>query len=101
MALVWKGFDCVWSILQVQQKIKQGSAVKRAIAGFFFAVSQKYIRAKRVVDGVALEFARTSRPLGALLLAIITCLVLQPFHLYVPMGVGNYDLRSCPKCVNR
>eukprot|EP00884_Botryococcus_braunii_P011365 jgi/Botrbrau1/20229/Bobra.31_1s0025.1 len=79
-------FVCVPLVLdtlhsRVQQQIKQGSAIKQAIAGFFFTVSQKYIRAKRVVDGVALEYAQTSRPIGALLLAIVTCALLHPLHL--------------------
>lgn len=59
--------------------------MKRAIANFFFAVSRRYIRAKRVVDGVALEYATESRPFAALLLSIITCAMLHPVHLYGPL----------------
>lgn len=56
--------------------------MKQAIAHFFFAISRKYIRAKRVVDGVALEYACESRPFAALLLSMLTCAVLHPVHLY-------------------
>jgi hypothetical protein len=66
--------------LQVQQQIKKGSAVKQAIANFFFSVSRSYIRAQRVVNGVSLDYARTSRPLAALLLATVTSAVLAPLH---------------------
>ena len=41
---------CTRHVIQVQQTLKRGSAVKRALASFFLAVSGMYVRAKRVVQ---------------------------------------------------
>jgi hypothetical protein len=41
---------CMRHVNQVQQTLKRGSAVKRALASFFLAVSGMYVRARRVVQ---------------------------------------------------
>jgi long-chain acyl-CoA synthetase len=78
-------FVCVPLVLdtlytKVKATIKKGSAVRRAVAGLFFACSTAYVRAMRVVDGMSLQYARTPRPLPALLLAAATALLLYPLH---------------------
>ena len=65
---------------QVQAQIKKGSKVKKALAGFFLSASTAFVRARRVVDGVALKYARQPRPLLALLWAAMVATFLAPLH---------------------
>ncbi|KAK9808885.1 hypothetical protein WJX72_005702 [[Myrmecia] bisecta] len=78
-------FVCVPLVLdtlqhKVKLTIKQGSAVKRAIAATLFAASTAFIRARRVLQGVALQFALQGRPLWAYVAAALTAAVLYPIH---------------------
>jgi hypothetical protein len=41
---------CLQHVVQVQQTLKRGSAVKRALAAFFLAASGVHLRALRVVQ---------------------------------------------------
>ena len=66
--------------MQVQAQIKKGSKVKKALAGFFLSASTAFVRARRVVDGVALQYARQPRPLPALLWAAMVAAFLAPLH---------------------
>lgn len=65
---------------QVQQTLKRGSALKRALAGFFLAVSGAYVRARRTVQGLSLEYAVQPRPMLACLWAAVVAAVLAPLH---------------------
>ena len=70
-----------WGVaVQVKAAIKRGSALKRNVAAFFFALSAAFIRARRVKNGVDLKWAVTPRPLLALLGALLTVAVLAPLH---------------------
>lgn len=62
------------------KQIKAGSKAKRVLATFFLAASGAYIRSRRVINGVALQYAIEPRPLLALLKALFTAAVLLPFH---------------------
>ena len=62
------------------QQIKSGSKAKKALAGFFLAASGAYIRSRRIINGVALQYAVSPRPALALLKALITAALLFPFH---------------------
>lgn len=52
---------------QVMQKLRSAPPLRQKIAAFFFAISTAYIKARRVVEGRALKYAVTPRPLLALL----------------------------------
>ena len=65
---------------QVKGQVKKGSKVKRALAEFFLSASTAFVRARRVVDGVALKYARQPRPLLPLLRAAVVATVLAPLH---------------------
>ena len=71
--------------LQVQAAIKRGSKAKRVIAAFFFAISGAYIRARRVKNGVDLQWATKPRPILALAWALLTVAILAPFHRQAAM----------------
>lgn len=65
---------------QVQQTLKRGSAIKRALAGAFLAIGGAYIRAKRITQGTALQYAVEPRPVLAYLWALVVATVLAPLH---------------------
>lgn len=65
---------------QVQQQIKKSSAVKRTVVRLFFAVGTAYIRARRILDGVALEYARTAPSMFRVMLATLTAAILYPLY---------------------
>jgi hypothetical protein len=66
--------------VQVQQQIKKSSPVKRTIARLFFAIGAAYIRARRILDGVALEYARTAPSMFRVMLATFSAAVLYPLY---------------------
>ncbi len=68
-----------WCV-QVQQQIKKSSLVKRTIARLFFAIGAAYIRARRILDGVSLEYARTAPSMFRVMLATFTAAVLYPLY---------------------
>jgi formate hydrogenlyase subunit 3/multisubunit Na+/H+ antiporter MnhD subunit len=67
-------------------QIKKDSAVKKALATFFLSVSTAYIRAKRITDGIALQYAVRPRPLLALAWAMLTAALLYPLHRWSPQA---------------
>ena len=78
-------FVCVPLVLdtlhsRVMQTLKRGSQVKRRLATFLLAVSGAFVRARRVVQGVALQYARSPRPALAWLWAAATAALLWPLH---------------------
>lgn len=73
-------FSLVVLHYQVSAKLKDGSAFRVALIATLLSAATKYIRAKRVMDGVALEYARTARPLSALVMAALTAVMLAPLH---------------------
>lgn len=66
--------------VQVKQQIKRGSKVKQALAALFLAASGAFVRARRIIDGVALQYARKPRPLLALVWACLVAAVMYPIH---------------------
>lgn len=70
--------------LQVQQQIKKSSAVKRTLARMFFAVGTAYINARRILDGVALDYAHTAPSMLKAMLATFTAAVLYPLYRCLP-----------------
>lgn len=68
------------ALWQVRGQIMKGSKIKKALANSFLAASTAYVHAKRIVDGVALQYARTPRPFFALVMAVLTSTVLYPVH---------------------
>jgi hypothetical protein len=65
---------------QVLATIKRGSALKKRLAFALLAVSGAFVRARRVVEGVALQYAHAPRPALAYLLAAATAALLWPLH---------------------
>ena len=65
---------------QVLATIKRGSAVRRRLALALLAVSGAFVRARRVVEGVALQHALKPRPALAYLWAAVTAALLWPLH---------------------
>jgi len=68
-------------------QIKRGSAVKKAVANFFLSASTAYVRAKRITDGIALQYAIHPRPLWALVWATLTAALLYPLHRSVRQSI--------------
>ena len=66
--------------LQVQAQIKKGSAVKRALARLFFAAGTAYVRARRIVEGVALQYAHRAPSMPRVMLAAFVAAVLYPIY---------------------
>ncbi len=66
--------------LQVQAQIKKGSAVKRALARLFFAAGAAYVRARRVVEGVALQYAHRAPSMPRVMLAAFVTAILYPVY---------------------
>ncbi len=75
-----------YKMLQVQQQIKKSSPVKRTLARLSFAIGTAYIRARRILDGVALEYARTAPSMFRVMLATFTAAVLYPLYRSVLRG---------------
>ena len=69
---------------QVMLQIKKGSAVKKALATFFLSASTAYVRAKRITQGIALQYAIEPRPLLALVWATLKAALLYPLHRSKP-----------------
>lgn len=65
---------------QVMQQIKKGSKAKKALASFFLSASTSYIRARRIIEGTALQYAIQPRPAIALLKALLIAAALLPIH---------------------
>ena len=96
----------------MQAQIKKGSAVKRALSRFFFAVGTAYVRARRVLDGVALEFAHTAPSMARVMAATFTAAVLYPLYrcvcavqiaacMLAPWGVGSRAEQVKAACAGR
>ena len=68
------------AIVQVLATIKRGSGARRRLAFALLAVSGAFVRARRIVEGVALQYARTPRPALAYFWAAATAAVLWPLH---------------------
>ena len=66
--------------MQVQAQIKKGSALKRLLARFFFAAGTAYIHARRIVEGVALQYAHRAPSMPRVMLAALTAAVLYPVY---------------------
>ena len=66
--------------VQVLATIKRGPAVKRRLALALLAISCAFVRARRVVEGVALQYAHAPRPALAYLWAAATAALLWPLH---------------------
>lgn len=66
--------------LQVWSTIKRGSALKLALARTFFRVSTAYVQARRVAEGLALQYAQKPRPALAVVSAAVVSAVLAPLH---------------------
>lgn len=73
---------------QVQAQIKKGSALKRLLARFFFAAGTAYVHARRIVEGVALQYAHRAPSMPRVMLAALTAAVLYPIYRWV-------ELRLC------
>mmetsp|Transcript_25990 Transcript_25990/g.56652 ORF Transcript_25990/g.56652 Transcript_25990/m.56652 type:complete len:725 (+) Transcript_25990:195-2369(+) len=85
-------FVCVPLVLdtlhsRVMQKLHAMSPVARVVVDALMAASLGYVRAMRVVNGVALQHAVKPRPAAALLLASITALLLRPLHMLASQAV--------------
>ena len=65
---------------QVQAQIKKGPAAKRLLAGIFFAAGTAYIRARRIVEGVALQYTHRAPSMPRAMLAALTAAVLCPIY---------------------
>jgi len=78
-------FVCVPLVLdtlhtRVWSTIKRGSALKLALARTFFRVSTAYVQARRVAEGLALQYAQKPRPALAVVSAAVVSAVLAPLH---------------------
>lgn len=78
-------FVCVPLVLdalhaRVLGVLRRAPPVRRALAGALLAAAAAYTAARRVVRGVALEWARTPRPVLALLKAWLAVGLLAPFN---------------------
>lgn len=74
---------------QIQATLKKGSAAKRALAAGLLAASAAFVRARRVVEGVALQYAIQPRTLLALAAAWLAVLALAPLHALCQRLVGG------------
>lgn len=68
-----------WPV-QVQAQIKKGPAANRLLAGLFFAAGTAYIRARRIVEGVALQYAHRAPSMPRAMLAALTAAILYPIY---------------------
>ena len=65
---------------QVEATLKKASAVRRTLALGLLAAAAAYVWARRVVDGVALQYAVQPRPLLALVQAWLALAALTPLN---------------------
>lgn len=65
---------------QVMSTLRKASALRRALATSLLAAAAAYVRAQRVVEGLALQFARQPAPLLALVRAWLTWALLAPAY---------------------
>ena len=91
----------------MQAQIKKGSALKRLLARFFFAAGTAYIHARRMVEGVALQYAHRAPSMPRVMLAALTAAVLYPIYrsacsrIYTSlssMGLDHSVDHPCPPC---
>lgn len=78
-------FVCVPLVLntlydKVMAKFKQESSARRTLISAFMSASTAYVRARRVVEGLALQFAQTARPTAQLVQASLVMFALAPIH---------------------
>lgn len=78
-------FVCVPLVLdtlhgKVMATLKKSSAVRRALALGLLAAAAAYVRARRVVEGLDLQYAVQARPASALALAWLKMRLLAPLH---------------------
>eukprot|EP00803_Ostreobium_quekettii_P002616 evm.model.scf_940.1 EVM.evm.TU.scf_940.1 scf_940:7095-14522(-) len=78
-------FVCVPLILdtlysKVMSQLRKSSVVRRFIALWLLFLSTAFVRAQRVVQGVAVEHARAPRPLASLFIAVLLTIFLRPLH---------------------
>lgn len=76
---------------RVMGRLRAAGAFKAAVVAALMAASVAHVRARRVVDGVALQYATRARPVWALLGAWLLATVLQPIHMLASkVGVGAF-----------
>ena len=80
---------------QVLATIKRGSALRKRLAFALLAVSGAFVRARRVVEGVALQYAHAPRPALAYLWAAATAALLWPLHQCARVHVRSADVARC------
>ena len=80
--------------MQVQAQIKKGPAAKRLLASVFFAAGTAYIRARRIVEGVALQYAHRAPSMPRAMLATLTAAVLYPIYRWAIYAVHNLSCCS-------
>ena len=64
--------------MQVQAQIKKGPPSRRLLAQLFFAAGTAYIRARRIVEGVALQYAHRAPSMPRAMLAALTAACCTP-----------------------
>ena len=60
--------------------IKAGSRTKRAVAGVLLNASLAHVRARRVADGLDLQYARRAPPAAAVMWAVLVAAASFPLH---------------------
>ena len=65
---------------QVRATIKAGSRTKRAVAGVLLSASLAHVRARRVADGLDLQYARRAPPAAAVMWAVLVAAASFPLH---------------------
>lgn len=65
---------------QVRSTIKAGSRTKRAVAGALLNASLAHVRARRVADGLDLQYARQEPPAAAVMWAVLVAAASYPLH---------------------
>ena len=65
---------------QVRATIKAGSRTKRAVAGVLLNASLTHVRARRVADGLDLQYARRAPPAAAVMWAVLVAAASFPLH---------------------
>ena len=76
-------------LVQVMAQINKGSKAKKVLATFFLSVSGAFIRSRRIIDGLALQYATKPRPVIALVRALLTAAILFPLHKYALLIMSN------------
>ena len=65
---------------QVRSTIKAGSRTKRAVAGVLLSASLAHVRARRMADGLDLQYARQAPPAAAVMWAVLVAAASYPLH---------------------